>query len=63
MDTFGEFSRTLFVHENSSSWVNAGGGGKAPARFSKHCSVFSVRSGGVGVKPLLGSVDTVLCQG
>ena len=22
VDTFGEFSQTLFVHENSSSWVN-----------------------------------------
>ena len=35
----GEFSWTLFVHENTVQYQVRGCGGEAPARVSKHCSV------------------------
>ena len=34
--------------------------GQAPARCSEH---FNVRLGGLGAKPLVGSANTVQCQG
>ena len=53
-----EFLWTLFNGDNK--WCQRRGcGGKAPARFSEH---YSVRSGGAGAKPLLGSANTVQCQ-
>ena len=59
--SYGEFSWTLFVHENSSSWVNFRGHIFGEFQWTlfdgdnkqcQHC--WSANAGGAGTKPLLG---------